>query len=260
MTAGPRGDGRPGRQAMGPRRAPGIPGPAGLHEGVSMEKSSQGTVDVPPGLACGRSEPCWPAGLAQAQRPSTGPPAIQQAASEIAAELAARCPLAGRRRGRLRACRAALFGPSALRSHLPTSCCGAARTRSRRTLRQTHLTQFSPDTWTHLYGPLFMFNGRHKVEWVADERKFASGWRPRSATACPLASSPTRSGTTRPSGPPTRTPTASCCGWTRIPRTSGRAVHAPRRQPDAAGGAVGEARKFKGDWMWTDTAGPPSPR
>jgi hypothetical protein len=55
----------------------------------------------------------------------------------------------------------------------PTSCCGAGKSKAAgATLRQTNLTQFAPDVWTGMYAPLFMFNGRHAVEWVPEERLF----------------------------------------------------------------------------------------
>ena len=102
------------------------------------------------------------------------PPAVQQMAKTIAAELAARCPLAGA--GDIAAfnsCRAALFGDSALRANLPAVLLwGRQNANPNVTLRQTHLTQFAPDTWTNLYAPLFMFNGKYTVEWKAEERKF----------------------------------------------------------------------------------------
>ncbi|MEO7547034.1 MAG: hypothetical protein ABIT82_01325, partial [Ramlibacter sp.] len=48
------------------------------------------------------------------------PPAIQQVAEAVAAELAANCPLAtAGDTGAYNSCRQALFGPSVLRSHLP---------------------------------------------------------------------------------------------------------------------------------------------
>jgi hypothetical protein len=40
------------------------------------------------------------------------------------------------------------------------------------TLRTTNLTQFAPEVWTHLYASLFMFNGKHTVQWVPEEKKF----------------------------------------------------------------------------------------
>lgn len=111
---------------------------------------------------------------ARAQQEVPVPLPIQNMARAIAGELAARCPQADAADiAAFDSCRAALYGNSTLRAHLPAVLLwGRQNPNPKVTLRQTHLTQFAPDTWTHLYAPLFMFNGRHKVEWVAEERKF----------------------------------------------------------------------------------------
>lgn len=102
------------------------------------------------------------------------PGAIAQAAREIAAELAAHCPLApAGDTAAYNSCRQTLFGASALRSHLPGFLAwGRQSTKADATLRQTNLTQFAPDVWTSMYAPLFMFNGRHTVQWVPEEKMF----------------------------------------------------------------------------------------
>src|SRR4051794_18161811 len=96
------------------------------------------------------------------------PDTVRQDAREIAAELAARCPLApAGDTAAYDACRRALYGPSALRAHLPDILLWGRQSKiPGATLRQTNLTQFAPDVWTNMYAPLFMFNGRHTVEWV----------------------------------------------------------------------------------------------
>lgn len=109
------------------------------------------------------------------QTPDTPvPAAIQQAARQIASELAERCPLApANDTAAYNACRKGLFGQSALRDHLPAFVLwGRQHKNLDATLRQTNLTQFAPDVWTSMYAPLFMFNGRHTVEWVPTERMF----------------------------------------------------------------------------------------
>ncbi|MDB5871897.1 MAG: hypothetical protein JWQ07_1339 [Ramlibacter sp.] len=110
---------------------------------------------------------------AQAQEAPV-PAAVQQAAREIATELATHCPLApAGDTAAYNACRKALFGPSALRAHLPEILLWGRQSKTpNATLRQTNLTQFAPDVWTNMYVPLFMFNGRHTVEWVPEERMF----------------------------------------------------------------------------------------
>ena len=114
------------------------------------------------------------AGPVAAQQDVPVPPAIQQMARSIAGELASRCPLADAGdTAAFNACRAALFGDSALRANLPAVLLwGRMSTAPKATLRTTNLTQFAPDTWTNLYAPLFMFNGKHEVQWVPEERKF----------------------------------------------------------------------------------------
>ncbi len=110
---------------------------------------------------------------AQAQEVAV-PAAIQQAAGEIAGELASHCPLAAAGdTTAYDACRKALFGPSALRAQLPDFLLWGRQSKSANaTLRQTNLTQFAPDVWTSMYAPLFMFNGRHTVQWVPQEGMF----------------------------------------------------------------------------------------
>ena len=114
------------------------------------------------------------AGLAQAQPAAPVPPAIEQAAREIAGELARHCPIApAGDTAAYNACRRGLFGPSVLRSHLPDFLLWGRQSKAEgATLRQTNLTQFAPDVWTNMYAPLFMFNGRHTVEWVPEERLY----------------------------------------------------------------------------------------
>lgn len=116
----------------------------------------------------------WSAAPARAQQDVPVPPAVQAMAAAIAADLAARCPLAeASDAAAFESCRAGLYGNSALRAHLPTIVLwGRQSSNVNATLRQTNLTQFVPDVWTHLYAPLFMFNGRYTVEWVAHERQF----------------------------------------------------------------------------------------
>jgi len=113
-------------------------------------------------------------GLAAQAQEVAVPTAIQQAAREIAGELATHCPLApAGDTSAYNACRKALFGPSALRAHLPDFLLwGRQSKNANATLRQTNLTQFAPDVWTNMYAPLFMFNGQHTVQWIPEERLF----------------------------------------------------------------------------------------
>lgn len=113
-------------------------------------------------------------GQTNTQEKTPLPAEIVRTASDIAAELSTHCPLAAAGDvAAYNACRAALFGPSALRSQLPPFVLWGRQNKApNATLRQTNMTQFAPDVWTSMYAPLFMFNGRHTVEWVAQERMY----------------------------------------------------------------------------------------
>lgn len=146
-----------------------------------MEKTKQQPAAARPIIRLGRAAAAAAAiglsallGTAHAQQAPAVPPAIEQAAREISAELARHCPVAAAGdTAAYNACRRGLFGPSALRAQLPPFLLwGRQSTVAGATLRQTNLTQFAPDVWTSTYAPLFMFNGRHTVEWVASERMF----------------------------------------------------------------------------------------
>jgi hypothetical protein len=113
------------------------------------------------------------AGVARAQDMPV-PPEITQAARDIADEMARYCPIApAGDTGAYNGCRRGLFGSAVVRAHLPDVVLwGRQSLTPKATLRQTNLTQFAPDVWTNMYVPLFMFNGRHTVEWVPEERMF----------------------------------------------------------------------------------------
>lgn len=110
----------------------------------------------------------------RAQQEGAVPPAIDAMARAVAAELQMHCPLAkANDTAAFDRCRAGLYGDSVLRAHLPKIVLwGRQSSNVHATLRQTNLTQFAPDTWTHLYAPLFMFNGKYKVEWVPEEKQY----------------------------------------------------------------------------------------
>lgn len=125
-------------------------------------------------LAASASSTFAATGQTNTQEKTPLPAEIVRTASDIAAELSTNCPLvAAGDVAAYNACRAALFGPSALRSQLPPFVLWGRQNKApNATLRQTNLTQFAPDVWTSMYAPLFMFNGRHTVEWVAQERMY----------------------------------------------------------------------------------------
>lgn len=109
---------------------------------------------------------------AHAQQPPPVPAAIATLARAVAAELVMHCPLADADdTAAFESCRAALEGGSLLRGALPERVLWG-REAAAQGLAQAPLTQLAPETWTHLYAPLFMFNGNHQVEWVAAENQF----------------------------------------------------------------------------------------
>ncbi len=118
--------------------------------------------------------PAFPASPGSADTAAGVPPAVQQMAQEIAAELSQNCPVAPAGDvGAYNTCRQALFGDSVLREHLPKFVLWGRQSKDpQATLRQTNLTQFAPDVWTNMYAPLFMFNGKHTVQWVPEEKRF----------------------------------------------------------------------------------------
>lgn len=119
------------------------------------------------------------AGNALAGTPATpdNPPVpgvVRRMAQDISGELARHCPLtAANDVAAFTACRKALYGDSALRANLaPVLIWGRQSKKPGATLSTTHLTELSPEVWTHLYASLFMFNGKHTVQWVPEEKKF----------------------------------------------------------------------------------------
>lgn len=110
----------------------------------------------------------------QAQQATPVPPAIEQAARAIASELAQHCPVAGAGdTAAYNECRRGLYGSTTLRARLPAFLLWGRESKAAgATIRTTNLTQFAPDVWANMYAPLFMFNGKHQVEWVPEERLF----------------------------------------------------------------------------------------
>lgn len=114
----------------------------------------------------------WLATPADAQPQPAVPPAVASAARAIAAELVMHCPLADADdAAAFESCRGALAQGSVLRAALPERVLWG-RHAPPGALGQSAMTQLAPEVWTHLYAPLFMFNGNHRVEWVAAENQF----------------------------------------------------------------------------------------
>ena len=96
---------------------------------------------------------------------------VEQLAAEVAGELSRLCPPAAPGdQAAFDRCRLALFQDSALkRSLAPHVLWGRRHKDPGASLKDTSFTQFAPDVLTGMYVPLFMFNGRHTVEYVERE-------------------------------------------------------------------------------------------
>ena len=99
---------------------------------------------------------------------------IEELAAGIASELARICPAAQPGdQAAFDRCRQAMFRDSLLKSSLsPVVLWGRRHKDPNASVKDTNLTQFSPDVLTGMYIPLFMFNGKHTVEYDEREKLF----------------------------------------------------------------------------------------
>src|SRR6476660_5588486 len=100
---------------------------------------------------------------------------VEQLAANLAAELSRLCPPAPPGdQAAFDRCRHALFEDSALKRSLsPYVLWGRVKDKDLSArLKETNLTQFAPDVLTGMYVALFMFNGKHAVEYRAEEGLF----------------------------------------------------------------------------------------
>ncbi len=106
---------------------------------------------------------------------ATAPPdealaAVQAAASRIATDMARVCPVADAGdQAAFDACRQGLFRDSQFKRSLQDFVLWGRQRDPKLTLKESKLTQFGPDVLAGMYVPLFMFNGRHTVEYVERE-------------------------------------------------------------------------------------------
>ena len=101
-------------------------------------------------------------------------PQLERLAADLAGELSRLCPPAqpGDQTAFDR-CRQGLFQDSMLKRNLaPRVLWGRVHKDAGASLKETTLTQFAPDVLSGLYLPLFMFNGRHTLEYDARENLF----------------------------------------------------------------------------------------
>lgn len=101
-------------------------------------------------------------------------PQIERLAVNLAADLSRLCPPAQPGdQAAFDRCRQGLFQDSVLRRDLaPRLLWGRVHKDPGTNLKETTLTQFAPDVLAGLYLPLFMFNGKHTVEYDARESLF----------------------------------------------------------------------------------------
>jgi hypothetical protein len=99
---------------------------------------------------------------------------IERLAADVAGELSRLCPPApAGDQAAFDRCRQALFQDSiARRSLVPHVLWGRLHKDPQTLLKDTHLSQFAPEVLAGMYLPLFMFNGRHTVEYDAREGLF----------------------------------------------------------------------------------------
>jgi mono/diheme cytochrome c family protein len=98
---------------------------------------------------------------------------VTRQAASWAAELAALCPVAQPEdTAALEACRGRIYRSTVLRKAVSPHIVWGRQADASKSLKEQNLTQLSPDVWLGLYAPLFMFNGKHTVEYVASEGLF----------------------------------------------------------------------------------------
>jgi hypothetical protein len=109
-----------------------------------------------------------------AEEPLPSRAQIERFAADLAADLARLCPPSQPGdQAAFDRCRQGLFEDSILRRDLaPRLLWGRVHKDPGTSLKETTLTQFAPDVLAGMYLPLFMFNGRHTVEYDARENLF----------------------------------------------------------------------------------------
>src|SRR5262245_10176172 len=98
-------------------------------------------------------------------------PQLERLAADLATELSRLCPAAtAGDQAAFDRCRLGLYQDSLLKRNLSAVVLwGRRHNDAAASLKETNLTQFAPDVLAGLYLPLFMFNGRHTLEYDARE-------------------------------------------------------------------------------------------
>jgi hypothetical protein len=114
----------------------------------------------------------WPPAVWSAQPANQA--AVEGLAQAIVTELKRACPLAdAAAQTAFEACKRALFADSAVKRALPAHVLWGRQAEDPGTsLKDSRLTQFSPDVYAGLYLPLFMFDGSVSVSWVESEKLY----------------------------------------------------------------------------------------
>lgn len=188
---------------------------------------------------------------------------IERLAAELAGELARLCPPAQPGdQAAFERCRQGLFQDSLLkRSLIPYVLWGRLHKDPETRLKDTNLSQFAPDVLAGMYVPLFMFNGKHSVEYDPREGlylvRLQTAFRNRLAPGqfpYPFWHNEAKWSTYQGAN--------SILLWLD-PRTA-RVKIAQYTDRGATPPVVGSAPlaqpQFDGRWMWTDAAGRTQPQ
>lgn len=98
---------------------------------------------------------------------------VEHVAATLAAELAKLCPVADvGDQAAFANCKQGLYKDSQLKKSLPDFVLWGRQRDPKLKLKETKLTQFGPDAFTGMYLPLFMFNGKQRVEYIESEKLY----------------------------------------------------------------------------------------
>lgn len=104
------------------------------------------------------------------EEPLAQRPLVEKLVKNVADELARLCPAAQPAdQAAFNSCRKALFEDSEFKRALAPIVLWGRPSPTGGALKQTNLTQFAPDVLSGMYVPLFMFNGKHTVEFDKKE-------------------------------------------------------------------------------------------
>src|SRR4051812_15808554 len=104
------------------------------------------------------------------EEPVAQRPAVEKLAKNVADELARLCPVAAPAdQAAYYSCRKALFADSQFKQALSPIVLWGRPSATGAPLKETNLTQFAPDVLSGMYVPLFMFNGKHTVQFDTKE-------------------------------------------------------------------------------------------